>query len=257
MRSAVWPSQADARCRRKCLYGRQYCRWVRIWGFLLVVLVFSPLVYAQSDHGHAQHRQVELERALQELTHDDPFVRMGAAKKLAILGATEHAKEIAALLRDSNPMVRLSATRTLSERLRATEHAKDIVILLHDEDNQVKRTAIEGLVHLNARQYTGKLVQLLNDPSADVRCAALWALEKLQGREHAKELAGLLADSETCLSPPEQISLEEAATVTREGQEVTFVSRNRQNVTTVGEVAARLLKDWGFDPANMKKAVEE
>lgn len=179
-----------------------------------------------------EERQAKIEQALRELKDELPSMRMVAAKKLALLGAREHAKDISKLLKDDNPTVRLSVIRTLTERMPAKEYAKAIVELFDDEDASVRYQAVRGIGHLRAKEHASDLARLLTSEDAGMRCFAAQALSDVGAKEHSRNLAELLTDLAPC---PSYIADSQTLPVS----------------STINTVVAEILKRWKVDPKEL------
>ena len=176
-------------------------------------------------------RQAKIEGAVRELKDPDYSIRRSAAYALGILGAKEHAKDVAALLTDKDARVRFVAASALGE-LGAKAYTKDLAQLLKDEDGLVRCYAVEALGELEAREYAKDVALLLKDKGGfespkgaldiTVRGAAARALGRFGAKEYANDIALLLNDE----------------------------------IVSVRNTAAKVLNEWGINPEGLKAKKE-
>jgi HEAT repeat protein len=119
--------------------------------------------------------------------------RSRAAMALGLIGAKEHAREVAGLLKSESPGIRAGAALGLGY-MKATEHADEVARLVGDKA-QVRIAACAALAEMDARRQAKAIAAVLKaewsgDPA--VVPAALYALVRLRATEHAKDIAPLL-----------------------------------------------------------------
>lgn len=142
---------------------------------------------------------------LARLLYDhDGTVRATAVTTLASFptAASRYAAQIAEMLSDSDPGVRVASACTLPYIVNAGDikYAASFAGLLRDGDSDVRRASVIGLGHFlmtgNATQYASEVVMLLRDRDAKVRCAAAEAVGELGQPVSgmADEIVGLLQD---------------------------------------------------------------
>lgn len=162
-----------------------------------------------------------------QLKNADPAIRGGAAEGLSWMQATDHHKEIAALLDDNGRQVAVNAILALARMgrteyadrfveiaagdglgrgidddrlalialvmLKAKDQAPKIAKLLERKDDYFKRVgAIQFLALLDCRDYAPRLVKLLDDEDYAIRQHALVALGVLRHTESAPRIAEFL-----------------------------------------------------------------
>ena len=126
------------------------------------------------------------------------FDREMAAGALGLLNAKEYAKDLAALLKDTNARVRAGAASALGI-LNAKEYADDIAKSLDYESGFDPRAeeayegAIFALVALDAKKHAPTIAQRLKKHN-DVTDFAIFALVALDAKEQVKDIAALLND---------------------------------------------------------------
>ncbi len=108
--------------------------------------------------------------------------------------AAKYTKEIARVLDDEIPGDRTETAAYALARLGAKEHAKDIAKLLKNEYR--RRHAAKALALLGAREYTAEIVLLLKDKNSFNREGGALALGILGAKEHVAAVAELLKDEE-------------------------------------------------------------
>lgn len=112
--------------------------------------------------------------------------------------AAKYKKEIARVLDDEIPGDRAETAAYALARLGAKEHAKDIAKLLKNEYR--RRHAAKALALLGAREYTAEIILLLNDKDSFNREGGALALGILGAKEHISAVAELLKDEEAWVS---------------------------------------------------------
>ena len=122
--------------------------------------------------------------------------RRWAAIGLEILGAKQHAKELADLLRDDNAAVRAGAATALG-RFEAQEYAAPIALLLDDEEATPVFAAIGALSRLGTERVFRRIAELLQSPARDVSIpnAALAALMELDAKDQIDNIAAFRESS--------------------------------------------------------------
>jgi HEAT repeat protein len=119
------------------------------------------------------------------------YDRGKAATALGILGARDHAKDLAKYLKHESVEVRAGAALGLGY-MHAKEFKDDIARLLDDDEYRVAEAAILALAELGAKEYADRFseIALRNDPlTAD---AALEALVRLGAKDQGPKIARLL-----------------------------------------------------------------
>lgn len=157
-------------------------------------------------------------------TKNNPFPgydRQEAAIALGILGARDHAKDLAGYLKLRSSEIRAAAVLGLGY-MHAQEYQADIACLLDDDNPGVAAAAISALAEMGAKQYAvrfseialndgqmgdvvlealvklgakdqvPKIAPLLKEGKWDDRARATMALAKLGCREYAKEFATII-----------------------------------------------------------------
>lgn len=122
------------------------------------------------------------------------YGRAKAAMALGLLGATEHADEIAVLLGSSDWFDRCEAAMGLGY-MRSTKHAPAIVKMMNSGDSNVVHHAIAALAEMGSDAYVPAIVAKLDSGDADVRGVATYALARLGAKLHAPAIAALLKDA--------------------------------------------------------------
>ncbi|GAB1543892.1 hypothetical protein NUACC21_65680 [Scytonema sp. NUACC21] len=130
------------------------------------------------------------------LKDSDISVRYAAAEALGQMQAKDIAKDVAALLKDSDTFVRRAAAQALG-RIQAKDFAKDVAALLKNSDISVRRAAAEALGKMQAKDFAKDVAALLKDSDTFVRSAAAQALGQMPAKDFAKDVAALLKDSDT------------------------------------------------------------
>lgn len=117
--------------------------------------------------------------ALGELIRNDEepaAIRAEALSSLAKLGAAKYSKTILSLSRNSNPLIRVGATRALS----AIGNRERIAELLDDPSTPVRLAAVRATGKLKIKECTERLFQILiQSPPEETHQAARVALEKI------------------------------------------------------------------------------
>jgi HEAT repeat protein len=119
------------------------------------------------------------------------YDRGKAATALGILGARDHAKNLAKYLKHESPEIRAGAALGLGY-MHAKEFKVDIARLLDDKEFRVAEAAIMALAELGAKEYADRFseIALRNGPlTAD---AALDALVQLGAKDQGPNIARLL-----------------------------------------------------------------
>ncbi len=122
---------------------------------------------------------------LRYLTDKDSNVRAAAVFALALHGSPDHATQIAPLLKDADPAVRLNAARTL-QRLHNTAAIDGLIDAVDDtkEDNAaVRAEAADALGQYAENRVLEKLITTLDDPALIVNQGALRSLRTLTGED--------------------------------------------------------------------------
>jgi hypothetical protein len=130
------------------------------------------------------------------------YDQAGGAIGLGILGAREHAEEIAGLLTHQIPTVRACAAQSLAY-LKATEYADGVAALLSDEDKPTIASAMSCLRELGAPQYARAVAQaILAHPvgGSEVRESGLRALVAFDAREEVRAIAAFLYEHDPALA---------------------------------------------------------
>jgi HEAT repeat protein len=120
------------------------------------------------------------------------YDRGRAALALGVLGATEHASDLADALTSAPGNLRAGAALGLGY-MKARQHAPAVADLLLDKDDQVVMAAIFALAEMNAKQYSARIATVLplnRDPA--VTESALYALAAMKSEQQTGEIASLL-----------------------------------------------------------------
>jgi len=193
------------------------------------------------------------------LADDDPEVRRRAAWSMGRLDGRAYARDLASLMYDSSAWVRWSAAIALGE-IGAKEYKDTLVMALDDEDMVVRAHAAISLCRLGVKDSMDKILALLKSEDSHAKGDAVEALGFLGDSKHAEEIGKLLRDKD------HGVRLKAIATLGKLGARefvpdiAAFVedlhdsslydpeTRNWVDVATA-DVAARVLRDWGVDPA--------
>lgn len=122
--------------------------------------------------------------------------RARAAMGLGLLGAKEHAGELAGMLHSTNEDIRGGAAAGLAY-MKANQYAPHIAKLLADHDDNVQINAVWALAEMDAREHAADIAALLsNDVLGDpaIKESALYALAKMKATDQANAIAPLLQD---------------------------------------------------------------
>jgi len=132
-------------------------------------------------------------REIAQILDDDIFGERGetAAYALARLGAKEHAKDIAKLLK--HEFRRRHAAKALA-LLGAREYTDEIVLLLKDEDSFNREAGALALGILGAKEHVSAVAGLLKDEKAWVSRAAADALVLMDANEHVQVALSIIAE---------------------------------------------------------------
>ncbi len=158
----------------------------------------TPSVYVRDDPRlTSAERKARIEKALKMLEGRNKSVLDKTESRVVIavsdlikLGAKEHAKEIAELLRSHVPIWKEAALIALAE-LGAREYAKEIALLLTDNEG-IARSAIIALTKLGASEYLSKIAVFLKSNDMSRRAQAVWAVGIFGGKEYIKEILDCL-----------------------------------------------------------------
>ena len=93
---------------------------------------------------------------------DEPFQQGYAAKALALMGADQYAKDIAAVLASENSLSRRDALVALGI-LKATAYEKDVAERLGDKESFVQSAAALALLLMDARAYSSEITARLTE----------------------------------------------------------------------------------------------
>jgi HEAT repeat protein len=166
----------------------------------LVVRGFAALWLA--DLGDRRYA-TDLLRLLQEKRSADPdgFPRghdqAYAAIGLGVLGAREHAPALVAQLKNPDSAIRGGAAEGLSW-MQATDHHKEIAALLEDDGREVALNAMVALARLGRTEYADRFVEIAAGDGhglgrgIDDDRIALTALVMLKAKDQAPKIAKLL-----------------------------------------------------------------
>jgi HEAT repeat protein len=124
---------------------------------------------------NARDQGAELARLLKD---EHPRVRLFGLMALGTLGVSDRVAEIAPLLKDPNSSVRGTAARALAV-LKHSSEAKGIAALLNDVDKGVRLEAISSLAELGAPDCLPDLLKFLEDPDRIIRRMTVRAVGKL------------------------------------------------------------------------------
>jgi HEAT repeat protein len=147
-------------------------------------LTFEPTVPALAEvlsrniGGTAAQILVELgpdaDKALRRAFRSkDSTERLNAAIGLERRQSKEFSDELAKLLKDGTPVVRLHALR-VAELAPDARFADTIVGLLHDSSDEIRQEASGYLSNHENIKRTSFYLGLLNDPDPNVRAASIW-----------------------------------------------------------------------------------
>ena len=126
------------------------------------------------------------------------FDREQAAVALGMLRASEYAKDLVALLQDSNGRVRAGAVTALGV-MEAKQHADDIAKVLDFKSEMdpyaetARASAIIAIAKLDAKQQTPAIAKCLAEHNSAGSCA-IYALVALNAKEQTKQIGALLKD---------------------------------------------------------------
>lgn len=136
----------------------------------------------------------ELSDELAPMLNDaDPAVRLSAADALFDWGVPVDPARVADLLKGTPQTVREHALRVLT-KMRASSQAEAVAPLLADPDESIRKGALRALGAMGARDRAPAVVALLRDESASVRGDALGILGAWGSREHSDAVLARLAD---------------------------------------------------------------
>jgi HEAT repeat protein len=139
------------------------------------------------EMGVAKNHKKEIVLVLEDEMHGDKTV--AAAYALARLGATEHAKDIAKLLKGG--FTKGDAAKALA-LLGAKEYAPEIAKLLTHTDSFKREDGALALGILGARKYAPAIAKLLKEKEQWVPRAAALALLLLEAEEYDKEVLPII-----------------------------------------------------------------
>jgi tetratricopeptide (TPR) repeat protein len=164
------------------------------------------------------------------------WVRSSAAIALGEIGAKEYKDHLLmALERDDDIVVRAHAAISLC-RMGNREKMDKVLELLKAEDAHPRGDAVEALGFLGDPKHAEAVGALLRDKDTGVRLKAIAVLGKLGAREYAPEIGAFVDDvRDSSLYDPE----------TRDWETV-----------ALGDVAARVLREWGIDPDAYRAPVD-
>ena len=139
---------------------------------------------------------------LLQLKDVDPDVRGAALSAITVGNYVELESNVADLLSDPAPQIRMSAVDFFGDFGGHREDFVDeIALLLADSDPRVRMNAVAVLgrrgpfrAEGQTKRVTALLALLLNDPDKTVQGYALNALGELGATEHASQIASLLGD---------------------------------------------------------------
>ena len=152
----------------------------------------SSLLESLFEMGVATNHKKEMVLVLEDEMHGDRTV--AAAYALARLGATEHAKDIAKLLKGG--FTKGDAAKALA-LLGAKEYASEIAKLLKHKDSFKREDGALALGILGARKYAPAIAKLLKEKEPWVPRAAALALLLLEAVEYDKEVLPIIERQNT------------------------------------------------------------
>lgn len=160
----------------------------------LAVIIFLPvLAVAQDDRaGALTPQQFEVEKQRRRLGFPDKEERRDAVMRLGAMKRPESSRVAAQALRDSEAIVRATASRAVLS-LPADEAAALLLPLLQDKDEFVRRETAYALGETRSRTGVAPLVSLLEREKEDgVRGAIAVALGQIADETAVVPLAELL-----------------------------------------------------------------
>lgn len=168
-----------------------------------------------------------------ELLKDpETSVRVDAMQALAVLDAKDRAGEIGPLLKSGSFWQKANAALALAA-LGSVQHAREIAELLTSDESAAgtdagpRGCAAASLAHLGQSDHIEAIAKLLDEERPNEKGMAVWALGRLGARRYADRIAPLIGRTDSCW--------------------VYDPAAKRGSWTTLGEVAGRVLRDWG-DP---------
>lgn len=147
----------------------------------------SP-IYALFEMGVAGNYKKELAQVLDKKSFDDRAV--AAAYALASLGATEHSKDVAKLLKSDYKKGEAAKALAL---LGAKEYIAEIALLLKDPSSFNREDGAIALGMLGARDQIPAIAKLMKDKELWVKLGAAFALVLLEANEYAKSALQVIA----------------------------------------------------------------
>jgi HEAT repeat protein len=161
---------------------------------ILVVLLRSrdPDVRGRAAVGLGEGRHRQHARAVAALLRDPESLVVGfAGMALARMEAREVAGEVAAFLADERPAVRQAALGCLA-KIGGPAEVPKILPFLEDEDSSLRATALEALGGIRSAEHSARVAAHLADRHPDCRRAAALALAMMGARDRSGMLAARL-----------------------------------------------------------------
>ena len=186
------------------------------------------------------------------LKDSEPEVRVAAAEALASLDrwfvrpenlrppTLKAAAEIALLLDDGSPDVRVVALRSL-DVMHATDYAEAIAKRMDDPDEDVREWAILTLASMKVVKFANAVAVHLNDEEEDVRCEALKALGVMGAREHTPAIVARASDKS---SEVRKNVIRALQTLEARDQRTVIKKLSRDKDVSVASEAKDLLAAW-------------